>query len=117
MNKSYRENYLISNHWKETKNKFRQSKLYKGKCSICYRLVKIDIHHLTYKRISKEYLSDLMAVCRECHNLIHNLPINQSIREKTKRIKKRIKKWIRRTYWDKGRKCPQYYELPNLSSG
>lgn len=67
--------YLNSVEWHKTKQRFRQSKLYKGCCAICgYK--KNDIHHKTYKRVQKERLTDLIALCRSCHDLVHEIALS-----------------------------------------
>lgn len=68
---SYSE-YLRSDHWLETKRRFRASKLYKHKCSACGNdQSPMFIHHKTYKRIGRERLNDLIEVCGSCHSAIH----------------------------------------------
>ena len=64
--------YLKSNEWKRKKEYFRESKLYKNGCHICSSLP-VDIHHKSYKRFKNERLSDLVALCRSCHNDVHNM--------------------------------------------
>ena len=42
-----------------------------GLCVMCGSPAR-DVHHLTYVRIYREFQSDLVAVCRACHDQIHN---------------------------------------------
>ncbi len=42
-----------------------------GVCEICKEAPAEEAHHLTYERIGRENLSDLMGVCKPCHELIH----------------------------------------------
>ena len=61
------EEYLTTKHWKEVKEKYLSSKLSKicqhcGKSNIPY-----DFHHRTYKRIGREYLLDIIPLCKDCH--------------------------------------------------
>jgi hypothetical protein len=65
--------YLQSKHWIETKERFKCSKLYrKGRCFVCCsKAVERHIHHLTYKRIGREYLRDLRILCGVCHAAAH----------------------------------------------
>ena len=44
---------------------------YDGVCEICEEVAAEEVHHLTYERIGREDLSDLMGVCKPCHELIH----------------------------------------------
>ena len=44
-------------------------------CRACYEDApwKLVIHHLTYERIGKEFLSDVVLLCASCHNNLHKL--------------------------------------------
>ncbi len=42
-----------------------------GKCEGCRIRRAVQAHHLTYDRVGREMLFDLVAVCAECHNQIH----------------------------------------------
>jgi 5-methylcytosine-specific restriction endonuclease McrA len=42
-----------------------------GLCSDCGSAEKLDVHHLTYARFGRERSSDLVALCRYCHDLRH----------------------------------------------
>jgi len=33
--------------------------------------VRLDVHHLLYDRLGHEKLSDLIVLCRLCHNAFH----------------------------------------------
>lgn len=35
--------------------------------------IPLEIHHITYERFTNENTSDLVALCRECHQSVHNL--------------------------------------------
>lgn len=66
--KNYRE-YLQSDHWKEIKWLYRNSD-YPQYCLACSGK-QYDLHHRTYKRLGAEWKSDLVPICRDCHNRIH----------------------------------------------
>ena len=61
---SYRE-YLKSAHWQE----IRKAKLKEAgyKCQKCGARESLDIHHLHYRTLGHERMSDLQALCRSCH--------------------------------------------------
>ncbi len=40
-------------------------------CQECKEQTATQVHHLTYKRIFNERLSDLLSVCNDCHEAIH----------------------------------------------
>jgi len=46
----------------------------------------VDIHHRTYERFGHEWLSDLIALCRNCHDLTHAL-----VKENGVKLKKATK--------------------------
>jgi hypothetical protein len=41
-------------------------------CEGCRRRRPVEVHHLTYERLGREMLFDLVAVCRPCHEAIHD---------------------------------------------
>ena len=41
------------------------------RCRKCGRRVATQVHHETYRRIGRERLRDLTAVCGGCHKQIH----------------------------------------------
>jgi hypothetical protein len=69
---SYRPSYLNSEHWEA----FRRLYFAKNKpkvCDFCKANKKLDLHHVTYERIGRERLDDVVAICRSCHDEIHAL--------------------------------------------
>jgi len=79
--KSYQE-YLKSSHWLKMKEKFfHKSKKIKKMikkyghlvCMICHSPYNLNIHHKSYQRIGKEYLGDLILICKDCHFQIHQI--------------------------------------------
>ena len=63
--------YLDSKAWKEKRTKVRWRA--RGWCERCKVGPRADVHHLTYERVGHERLSDLVGVCRECHEYLHGL--------------------------------------------
>lgn len=63
--------YLRSKHWRLFKKKFKTSKYYRGKCFICSRDKMLHLHHITYVRIGKERLTDVIELCKCCHRNVH----------------------------------------------
>ncbi len=66
------QEYLKSNHWKETKARFRK-KVKGRRCQFCGATGELHIHHRTYERLGRERLKDLVQLCEECHKAIHDL--------------------------------------------
>jgi len=66
--------YLCSAHWL----RFRQQALdhHGKKCADCgAEKARFDVHHLTYDRIGKEDLTDVVVLCRHCHKKRHETEI------------------------------------------
>lgn len=63
------QDYLKSDHWMTMK---RLALDYaEHRCQICYSQRVLNVHHRTYKRLSKEKLTDLTVLCRDCHEIFH----------------------------------------------
>jgi len=87
---TYRE-YLLTNHWKNIKQKVYLTSVYK--CSKCGIKHGLQLHHKTYERVGKELLSDLVYLCRDCHNEIHQLNSHGlEYKLKKKKVKTNVKK-------------------------
>ncbi len=68
----YRDTYLKSEDWKN----LRALKLHesKNKCKLCGKKNQSnDVHHVKYKKLYDVKLSDLIVLCRPCHNNVHVL--------------------------------------------
>lgn len=66
--KEYREIYLRSEEWRDKSVFILQRDPI---CRVCDKKPSVDAHHLTYERIHHERESDLIGICRTCHNFIH----------------------------------------------
>lgn len=65
--------YLRSAHWRETRARFWASRGGGCLCDACLERRATQVHHRTYKRIGRERLKDLAAVCDRCHREIHEI--------------------------------------------
>ncbi len=65
--------YLKSPQWAALRKKVldRDKNVCQGCGKTCTPFV-LEIHHLTYERIFREMLFDLVAVCHTCHDKIHS---------------------------------------------
>lgn len=63
--------YLKSPKWRELRENL--FKVRGKKCEMCDKVTNIQVHHLTYKRLFNEPLSDLLVVCDSCHKDIHDV--------------------------------------------
>ena len=69
--------YLQTPHWKQ--KRLDAIKYYFGKCCLCNSKDNLDVHHKSYNNLFAEPISDLIVLCRSCHNGQH---------EEVRRIKK-----------------------------
>lgn len=65
------DKYLKTNHWKSLRKTIAERDKYT--CQLCKGIFKskFNIHHLTYKRIGHELLTDLIFYCEICHSIAH----------------------------------------------
>ncbi len=62
--------YMRSDGW-ELKRKERL-KIDKYTCQHCKaKNTELHVHHLTYKRFTNEEMSDLITLCKKCHDAVH----------------------------------------------
>jgi 5-methylcytosine-specific restriction endonuclease McrA len=66
---NYKE-YLKSDHWVKTKNLALQRS--GNKCQLCSSKTKLNVHHNNYKNLGKEKETDLIVLCKLCHQKFHN---------------------------------------------
>lgn len=65
----YRKEYLHSKHWRKTRNKALVKANFR--CEQCGSNQRLQVHHLTYKRLGNEAQGDLKVLCSNCHRYIH----------------------------------------------
>lgn len=86
--------YLRSDHWKH----LRWNKLIlTPKCEKCESDIHLDVHHLVYKNLYDVDVSDLMTLCRKCHNGLHQEQKRKEI-ETYRKINKRRKQRYERKF-------------------
>lgn len=64
----YRTVYLKSEHWKTLRGKKLELN---PSCEICGKIGVMDVHHVNYRQLFDVQLTDLLTVCRKCHDGIH----------------------------------------------
>lgn len=64
----YRGEYLKSDHWRELRGRKLKAN---PCCQTCGIDKNLDVHHMQYKNLYDVELSDLMTLCRPCHNKVH----------------------------------------------
>jgi len=62
--------YMNSNEWR----KKRQERLTLDgyQCQMCGSKDHLEVHHVSYERLGKETMDDLITLCFTCHNKIHS---------------------------------------------
>ena len=96
MDDKYKE-YLLSPEWKEFRKKAFEH--YGRKCSKCKRTKNLQVHHLHYKNIFNEQLTDVVILCRKHHELEHGIteqkPVEIKLNKKQRRKAKKLANRIR----------------------
>lgn len=65
----YRE-YLKTPEWQARRSQHVKSAGFR--CQVCNASdVQLNVHHRTYERRGNEYYKDLLALCRDCHEIFH----------------------------------------------
>lgn len=62
------QRYLKSPKWRSKCRAVMERDKYR--CRFCGQPA-VQVHHLTYVRIFNEALYDLVAICKDCHELLH----------------------------------------------
>ena len=62
--------YLKTAAWQEQRQKVFRRDGYK--CVCCGEVKNLEAHHITYKQLGAESISDLVTLCDECHEGLHN---------------------------------------------
>ena len=66
------QEYLKTNHWKDVKKKALQRADYK--CQLCNKQnLPLHVHHNNYENLGHEKDSDLIVLCKTCHEKYHNI--------------------------------------------
>lgn len=63
------QKYLRTRHWGDLR--LRVVRRSRGRCEQCDVKGPLEVHHLTYERRGHERMSDLIALCRSCHEAVH----------------------------------------------
>ena len=64
---------MQSEDWKNLRAAVVSHPIWKGKCWICQRKRKCDAHHLRYRNLYDVKVSDIVPLCRTCHEKIHKI--------------------------------------------
>jgi 5-methylcytosine-specific restriction endonuclease McrA len=64
--------YLRSEHWLKLRARYRASRRLPQKCLGCGN-PRFELHHRSYQRVGHELLTDLVPLCRACHQKVHDI--------------------------------------------
>jgi queuine/archaeosine tRNA-ribosyltransferase len=67
---SNKQRYLNSDQWKLVRSRILKRDNFS--CKRCGNVHRIEVHHLTYIRFGRELPSDLVTLCRDCHQAVHD---------------------------------------------
>jgi len=121
MNKLEYQAYLHSEHWINKRKEFY--KVNQAICSKCQSTKNLNLHHLTYARLGKELLTDLICLCETCHHELHRQGVKRIVKYKGKK-RKTIKskascnncKWFAYGYYCNKKKISAPYKLNKCKS-
>lgn len=65
----YKE-YLQTPHWKQVREKALL--FYGKKCHLCGSKKQLNVHHNNYENLYRETLSDVVVLCKACHEKHHD---------------------------------------------
>ena len=63
--------YMQSEKWRTLR--FSRLMIAQYKCESCGSFHNLNLHHITYERLTQEELEDVAILCEVCHTKLHNL--------------------------------------------
>lgn len=63
--------YMQSDKWRALK--FSRLMIAQYKCESCGSFNNLNLHHVTYERLTQEALEDVAILCEVCHTKLHNI--------------------------------------------
>lgn len=63
--------YLTTDRWRRIRERVLARA--NGRCEGCGQRSATQVHHLNYKHVGAEFLFELVAVCRDCHERLHEI--------------------------------------------
>ena len=69
------QEYLSTVWWKFIREYFLA--WFGNKCQVCNSDGKVNVHHRTYENRGREHITDLILLCKECHELYHFQPVTK----------------------------------------
>jgi 5-methylcytosine-specific restriction endonuclease McrA len=69
---SYSE-YLKTYHWRTMRRLALEAS--EQRCILCDSPDDLDVHHRTYDRKAAERMTDVVVLCRSCHERVHDIAV------------------------------------------
>lgn len=110
--KEYREEYLNSDEWKRLRETILNGK---PDCSLCGNDA-TEVHHMVYRNFVDTKVTDLIPVCRECHNYIHEAIRNKWISQEVKDFEEIKKKTLELNFSEDYQKYKKWIKEKHLLS-
>jgi hypothetical protein len=66
--------YIHSPKWQRQRD--NRMAIDNNECKLCFSKAKLHVHHITYDNFGNEPMSELITVCKSCHEKIHGHEIN-----------------------------------------
>lgn len=111
--KEYREEYLNSEEWKNLRNTIMSSE---PDCQCCGKKAS-DVHHMTYRNIVDIKLTDLLPVCRSCHDYIHEAIKDEWISQRPQDIEEITSKTVNILKDDEYKKHAEWLKTKHFLDG
>ena len=67
------DTYLNSEEWKRKREWVLI--FWNHECALCSSAINLHIHHRTYERLGNEKITDLIVLCKACHDHFHVLKL------------------------------------------
>lgn len=67
----YRDVYLKSDHWQ--KKRAQALAHANWACQLCNGKNLLNVHHRTYENLGCEHITDLIVLCKSCHDKFHHI--------------------------------------------
>lgn len=64
-----KQEYMRTQQWKDLKAE--RMRIARNKCECCGSPFNLHLHHVTYIRLTKERIEDLLILCSSCHDKMH----------------------------------------------
>lgn len=68
--KEKKQAYLQSNRWRS--KRLERLAIDGYRCQSCRATGALEVHHKTYRNLEHEPMSDLISLCRKCHQDVHD---------------------------------------------